>query len=263
MTPQAALIELLARVGANDGAAVLMSEHDLTQWPGAAVAAMKRQRLLLKGPAGKSAVCPECEDECWMPVHVVARGDELPTAYIVCDTRSDVGRVEISLDRLQQWQCSPEQVCSFVATTLGLRQTDKRRPASADFLEIGMATGAKRTQMLGLKCDGELRLVAGADELPLADCLSYDGNAYSLDGATIRLLVDAANTADQRYTPCNAKREARKLDTQAMYAEWQKAYRELKKKRKDMSETWYSQQIAKQSVAKGRNPGTIKKHMKP
>lgn len=263
MTPQAAMIELLARVGANDGAAVLMSEPDLTQWPGAAVAAMKRQGLLRKAPAGKSAVCPECEDECLMPVHVVSRGDEPPTAYIVCDTRSDVGRVEVSLDRLQQWQCSPELVCSFVATALGVRQSDNRRPASADFLEIGMANGDKRIQMLGLKCDGELRLVAGGGELPLADCVSFDGNAYALDGATIRLLVDAANTADTRYTPSNAKRAARKLDTQAMYAEWQKAYRALRKKRKDMSETWYSEQIAKMDIAKGRDASTIKKNMKP
>ena len=146
-----------------------MSEHELMQWPGAAVAAMKRQSLLLKAPTAKSAVCPECEDECLMPVHVVSRGDEPPTAYIVCDTRDDVGRVEISLDRLQQWQCSPELVCAFVATTLGLRETDKRRPASADFLEIGMARGDKCAQMLCLQTDGELLLAAGSSKVPLVE----------------------------------------------------------------------------------------------
>ena len=74
-------------------------------------------------------------------------------------------------------------------------------------------------------------------------------------------LVDAATTADNRYTPSNAKREARKVDTQAMYKGWQKAYRELVKKRPNMPETWYAQQIAKLPVAKGRNAGTIKKNM--
>lgn len=263
MTPQAAIIELLARVGANDGAAVLVSEHELMQWPGAAVAAMKRQKLLLEGPAAKSAVCPECEDECMMTVHVVPRGDEPPTAYIVCDTRDDVGRVEVSLDRLQQWQCSPEMVCAFVAAALGLRQTDKRRPASADFLEIGMANGDKRAQMLCLQTDGDLLLVAGTGKLPLADLIEHHDGGYSLDGARVRQLVDTATTADSRYTPSNARREARKLDTQAMYAEWQKAYRELKKKRKGMPDTWYAQQIAKQPVADGRDADTIRKHMKP
>ena len=46
----------------------------------------------------------------------------------------------------------------------------------------------------------------------------------------IRRLVDAATTADNRYTPSNARREARKLDTQAMYESWQKEYRELQTK---------------------------------
>jgi hypothetical protein len=38
----------------------------------------------------------------------------------------------------------------------------------------------------------------------------------------IRQLVDSATTADNRYTPTNARREVRKLDTQAMYESWQK-----------------------------------------
>ena len=72
---------------------------------------------------------------------------------------------------------------------------------------------------------------------------------------------DAATTADNRYTPSNAKREARKVDTQAMYKDWQKAYRDLVKKRPNMPETWYATQIAKLPVAKGRSAGTIKKNM--
>jgi hypothetical protein len=37
MTPHDALIELLAHVGARDGAAVLVSAEELSQWPAAAV----------------------------------------------------------------------------------------------------------------------------------------------------------------------------------------------------------------------------------
>lgn len=36
MTPQAALIELLERVGSSQGKAVLVNEEELTQWPIAA-----------------------------------------------------------------------------------------------------------------------------------------------------------------------------------------------------------------------------------
>ena len=261
MTPLAALLELLARVGASDGSVVLVSEHELSQWPAAAVAAMKRQRLLAKARAASSAVCPGCEEECVMPVHVLPDTKNTPSAFIVCDKRSDTGRVDVSLDRLQQWQCAAEMVCAFVATNLGLRQTDKRRPASADFLEIGMARGIKRTQMLCLRVHGHLALVVGADAMPLADVIGFENGGFTLDHAVIHQMVDAATAADPRHTPSTAKREAGKLDTQAMYQSWQKAYKALRKKSPNKSDVWYAQQIAKTAVAQGRDASTIKKNM--
>ena len=39
MTPREALLDLVARVGARDGAAVRVSETDVRQWPAEAVAA--------------------------------------------------------------------------------------------------------------------------------------------------------------------------------------------------------------------------------
>lgn len=265
MTPQATLIELLGRVGASQGAAVLVNDDELSLWPSAAVAAMKTQRLLTKARPASSAICPGCERDCVMPVHVLPGEGKRPArAFIACDKRGDTSRVPVPLTSLAQWQCGVDAVCGFVAASLGLRRSYKHA-TSSDLFEIGIATGGKRSQMLCLQANGALALVAGNNPLPLAEAVEYHSGAYSLDGTMIRQLVDAATTADNRYTPSNAKREARKLDTQAMYAEWQKAYRDLYKKHKskNMSETWYSQQIAKQEIAKGRNPSTIKKHMKP
>lgn len=260
MTPQDALVELLARVGANDGAAVFVSEHELSQWPSMAVAAMKAQRLLTKASPATSAVCPGCERECVMPVHVLPNTTRSPAIFIVCDKRSDINRVTVPAARLAQWQCSADAASIFVADTLGLR----RSMQSADIAgrwNIGIASGAKRNQMLCLQADGALALVAGGNALPLADLIEHRDGAYALDGARVRRLVDVATTADNRYTPSNAKREARKVDTQARYKDWQKAYRTLIKERPNMPETWYAQQIAKQPVAKGRSAGTIKKNM--
>ena len=59
-----------------------------------------------------------------------------------------------------------------------------------------------------------------------------------------------------------ARREARKLNTQAMYKGWQKAYRLSFKKRPGESDVWHSIQISRQEIAKGRNAETIRKHMK-
>ena len=59
----------------------------------------------------------------------------------------------------------------------------------------------------------------------------------------------------------SAKREAAKLDTQARYASWQKAYRALRKKRANELDVWYSPQIAKTPIAQDRDARTIKKKM--
>ena len=261
MTPRAALSELLARVGARNGAATLVNTEELNQWPTAAVSALKSQRLLLKARPAHSVVCPGCEHECSMPVHTVTRPNATTaTSFVVCDKRNDTNRVAISPARLALWRCDAKAVCGFVAASLGLVPTTVQ-PSEDDLLPIGMARGNKRTQMLCLRVHGHVALVVGADAMPLADVIGFENGGFTLDHAVIQQLVDAATTADPRHTPSIVKREARKIDTQATYAAWQKAYRALLKKSPGKSDVWYSQQIAKTAVAQGRNASTIKKHM--
>ena len=265
MTPQAALIELLGRLGANQGAVILVNDDELSQWPNEAVAAMKTQRLITKARPASSAICPGCERDCMMPVHVLpSEGSLTARAFVVCDKRSDINRVAISLAKLIQWQCSADAVCGFVAASIGVRRSDKQS-SIAGLFEIGISTGDKRSQMLCLQANGVLALVVGSNPLPLVEMIEFHDGAYSLVTIMVRQLVDAAVTADSRYTPSIAKRESRKLDTQARYASWQKAYRDLHKinKSKNKTETWYSQQIEKMDIAKGLDASTIKKHMKP
>ncbi len=261
MKPVAALIELLDRVGANQGAAVLVNGDELRQWPSEAVKAMQSQRLVARARPAASAICPGCEHECVMPVRTVPAAARSAVSFIVCDKRNDINRVPVSAGRLIQWKCNAELVCGFIAACLGLRWSD-RKTANANQWEIGVATGNKRGQMLCLQAGGGLTLVVGSNRVPLAELIGFCDSQYSLDGAMIRRMVDAATTADNRYTPSQIKREAGKLDTQAMYESWRKAYRELRKKRRDMSDVWYSEQIAKMDIAQHRDPETIRKNMK-
>jgi hypothetical protein len=150
MTPQAALIELLARVGARNGAAVFISAEELSQWPAAAVAAMKSQKLLARARSVVSVVCPGCERECVMPVHTLPAGPRDPVSFIVSDKRSDINRVPISAKRLMQWRCDADAVCGFIAASFGLRRSNQH-PADAGLMNIGIASGGKRSQMLSLR----------------------------------------------------------------------------------------------------------------
>jgi hypothetical protein len=169
--------------------------------------------------------------------------------------------VPVSAERLKRWRCDADAVCGFIAASLGLRRSDQH-PADAKLLNIGVASGGRRSQMLCLKTDSALTLVVGTDAVPLAELVGFRNGEYSVEAAMVRELVDLATTADPRYTPSNAKRAARKLETQATYEGWRKAYQNLRKQRPHMSDVWYSQQIAKQEIAAGRDAETIRKHMK-
>lgn len=262
MTPQAALIELLERLGASAAKAILLNEDELTCWPDEAVAALKTQKMLVKTKPATSAICPGCERECIMPVHIIPAKENLPTrAFISCDKRSDISRVTVSLAKLNQWQCTIDFVCKFIAICLELRQSSQSTD-NPNLINIGIVMGNKRSQMLCLEADGVLSLIAGGSRLPLTELIEYHAGAYSLDAVMIRQLVDSATTADNRYTPGNAKREARKLDTQALHESWQKEYRALKRKYPNKSDSWYSRKIAKMDIANGRSDETIRKNMK-
>ena len=95
-----------------------------------------------------------------------------------------------------------------------------------------LAAGDTRHQMLGLCAHGDVTLVVADTAVALADLIDFARGAYMLDAAAIRHLVDAATTADPRYTPSMTRREAHTLATQARYARWQAAYRALKQRRR-------------------------------
>lgn len=258
---QSALAELLARLGTHRGVPILVGDDELRRWPAGEVAALKSQGLLLKARPAASALCPGCEHACTMPVHTVRRAGGAPASFVVCDKRSDINRVPVSPAQLSQWRCDADAVRAFIAASLGVHRSD-RHAAHDGLLNIGVARGDKRSQMLCLRAGDDVAVVAGNNAIPLPELIGFSDGAYSIDAAIVRDLVDCAMVADPRYTPSNARREARKLGTRAMYDAWRTAYRDLKRRRPNMSDVWYAQQIAKLAVGARRNAETIRKHMK-
>lgn len=72
----------------------------------------------------------------------------------------------------------------------------------------------------------------------------------------------ADTTAVEKPRGSTVRRDARKLDTEALHKQWQKAYRVAKKTHPNMSDSWYSKHIAKMEIGIKRNSETIRKNMK-
>ncbi len=261
MTPVDALVELVERVGARHGAAVLISEEEVRQWPADAVSAMKSHTLLTRARPATTVVCPGCEEDCIMPVQTMPAGPRGSAPFIVCDKRSDINRVALTSERVNQWKCDAAAIARFVARRLGLRR-DGRRADRSGMLEIGLAAGDTRRQMLCLRTHEDVALMAGDATVPLAELVDFDRGDYAIEANAVRQLIDSTTTADPRYTPSTVRREARKLDTQDRYESWRAAYRTLTKRHPKMSDVWYARKIARQEVAAGFTADTIRKHMK-
>lgn len=259
MSPAEALIELLRRVRAVGDAFV--AEDELNQWPPGAVLAMKSQGLLTKASPATSVICPGCEQDCTMPVDTIPDSSGAPALFVVCDKRSDINRVAISPDHLVQWQANIVAIAKFVAQSLSLRWKGTMANDGTT-LEIGIMKCKKKSQMLCLRSERELDLVAGSSHLPLADVIEFTEGRYELDVQAVEQLVNTSNTSDARYTPSNARREARKLDTKARNDSWQKEYRKRKREHPEKSDSWCALQISRMGIADGKSVETIRKNMK-
>ena len=189
MTPERAFIELLERLGAARGTGVRFTEQELCNWPPAAVAAMKKQGLLKKAHPATSAICPGCECECVMPVHTLPGTMCVPEAFIVCDKRSDINRVDVPVSCLEQWQASGASIAGFLASLLDLRRPGSNG-ADTTRWEIGMLKGVKHSSHLVLLADGWLSLALAGHSIALADVLVLEGDRFTVDKRTLKRLVD-------------------------------------------------------------------------
>jgi hypothetical protein len=254
---QSALIDLLERVG-SQSEPVLMTVLEMNQWPPVAVAAMKSQKLLRKANQATSAVCTGCEENCMMPVYKTGSSSEELDFFILCDKRDDINRVAVGQDQLRRWQCSIQNVCEFVAASLGLRLSTADSTLS-DTKNIGMMRGTKRTQMLLLKHNGSLALMAGSNTLTLVDLVDFFNGKFMVDAKEVKKMVNTAPPADPRYVPNTIKREVRKVRTKEKHDLWRVFYQESLAKQPTKSIAWHAEEISKRPEAGGCKPETIRK----
>lgn len=188
MNPEDAFMELLDRVAALRGAPARLSADELAQWPGEAVTSLKAENVITRARPAASTVCPGCERECVMPVNTLADAGRTG-AFIVCDKRSDINRVTVPLDRLEQWQASGDSIADLLAHLL-----DLRRPGGGDASngrwEIGLFKGARHASHLVLLAGDRLTITMAGHSIALTEVLALEGNCFKVDKRRLTHLVD-------------------------------------------------------------------------
>jgi hypothetical protein len=204
MTPQEALRELLARVSAGRGAVVYVSEEELNGWPVEAARVFKRHKLLVKSGPASSAVCPGCEQECVMSVHVRVPETGKPQVFVFCDKRSDISLVPVPSSRMEQWQSSGLAIADVLGALIGSCRTVSSKDAS-DRWELGVFKGAKGSSHLTLVAEDGLALKLAGHRVELTDIMTLERDEIKLDRVALRRLADKpiagggdAESAEQR-----------------------------------------------------------------
>lgn len=188
-------------------------------------------------------------------IHLIRSYTHLIPTWIrnVCDFMVHTQNEDID-ERIVKWQAPMFLVMSPLACgPYKARKAWDRNdaPTSTRWLEYF-------TQQYVLRLESRVQKSAGAMALELAKRAKP---VYSETAKNSPRSEDDLTAADCRPPSRSARREVRKLATQERYKCWQKEYNELRKRRPDMSDVWYSQQIARLSIAEGHSADTIRKHM--
>ena len=251
------LIQLLA----HDGDTLLPWEQ-VKRWPKGAVDIFQHAGWIIPTFLASEVTCPGCEEGCYMPVDKViqATNGKPVRAYIACDRRADMGTVKINPVRMQQWQFNYGQLAKWIASSLCLKTTPAYQKESASY-KLGMLRGEGGRCWAFLTVN-PLAIVINQRAIPVDELLYIEQESLQIDRLRIDELVNQPTSRSKSYIPNIDRQEERKLETQAMYQNWNDAYLKSREKHPKKTDKWHSWQIAKLPIAEGRDSETIRKHMK-
>ncbi len=258
-----ALMNLVAAVEAGGGSAVLGFD-EVQQWGQGVAGQLVDDGLLKPYSPAQSLVCHGCEERCFSDVVVQPMASSVTRAFIICEVphmREQMGRVPVQVERLQQWRSTTSLLAAFLADKLGLEYSGEVTNDSQP-KRLGMIKGQHGRRWVSLMAV-PLSLELNQQTVPLIELLFTEAGVVALDMPRIQAMLKTdVPAAGKLYTSNLDRREAAKAQTQAMYQDWQDAYEVLLVKHPHMGKAWYSQQIAKLSVAQGRDSETIRKRIK-
>ncbi len=216
-TAGAALLELLARLGAAAGRPLALTGDELQHWPPEAVAMLKAHAVLRPGKPGDTATCPGCEQACVMPVQQRMRPGGLAGAFIACDKRDDMGRVPLKPTHLERWRADGQTLGDALAVLLGSGACHSV-PATPCTFRLGSVAGGAGKAAVQLRFDnqGHVLLELAGHVVNLAAVLTAKDGRLVLDTRHLARCADApdggatlaAETAEQRTTRLLARKAA-------------------------------------------------------
>ncbi len=225
MTLQDVLQELIARLGS--GGDTVLAWEQVREWPKGAIEVFQKAGWIEPIAAASTVECSGCEQNCFMPVHVLpTRNGQPARAYVACDRPVDLGRIRIPIARLRQWQIAETQVALWLAGALGLKGKPERDQASGVF-PLGNLQGKNRVGSVEFDTAEPVCLRTSGHSRPLSEVVNFEEDHPRIDRAAILELVDlppVSESSDRVRKRGNKSTESpiQETDSKLGSSEWRK-----------------------------------------
>lgn len=219
MTLDDVLRELIGCLGARDDCVV--GWEQVRRWPKGAIDIFQKAGWLKTTARAETVECPGCEENCFMPVQFSpAPPGQTAAAFVACETRSEMGKVDVPLARLQQWQLTQAQMARWISGALNLKGKPEKDAASATF-KLGTVQGKERLAELHLDLNEPVSLKASGHVLPLSEIIFIAAGQPGIDQAAILAMADlpparvqkVKESVKKRITPVSAAQEGLEVGT--------------------------------------------------
>lgn len=180
---------LLRQLTAVDDDKLLISHEERIEVPDDVWATMAQLKIVQQAQHAKSVICDGCEENCVRPTHIYPANAKSPArAFIVCDVREDVGRVNVDFERLNQWQVSEQQLAEMVRDLIG--QTTQSVTKDGALWRLGIVDGGTHKSQVSLKLDRDAWVLASGHTVSLIELLSFNNGALRIDLKKIKKMVN-------------------------------------------------------------------------
>jgi len=216
------LQEIVEQLGSGGDTPVAWEQ--VRDWPEGALELFEKARWLKPTVAASSVECPGCEDNCYMPVHVLPAHKGRPArAYVACDQREDTGRVRIPMPHLRQWQIDDGELARWVGGALKLKGKPRRQSTGRAYV-LGTLQGQEQRALLELEIADGVSLKASGHSLPLLEAVNCDQGVPRVDRDAVLGLVDSPPASKTKASTAagRADKSARKTDAEIGTPEWRR-----------------------------------------